>query len=105
MNEQLISFETAKLAKKKGFDWVVFGDYTKDGILIHTTPTAKYKAPTQSLLQKWLREEKEIFIDVSYGNLNKKWYYSVSSTGFGETKKDYEEALEAGLKEALNLIK
>ena len=49
MKEQLISLETAKLAKRKGF-----GD-TVDTIALP-------ERPTQSSLKKWLREEYNLFI-------------------------------------------
>lgn len=77
MKEQLVTFETAKLAKEKGFDWVVFrtyhedfpkekaelqydGDYD-DAWIDEQNWNNWYEghisAPTQTLLQKWLREE------------------------------------------------
>lgn len=53
--EDIISFETAKLAKEKGFDSnneiYHFEDIKILGIF-----------PTQSLLQKWLREKHDIHI-------------------------------------------
>ena len=88
MKEQLISLETAKLAKEKGFNlnspafygcdnpssgkesnqlilrewenWVNFGneDSPQEG-------TAIYSASTQSLLQKWLREVYKIHITIT----------------------------------------
>lgn len=87
MNEQLISFETAKLAKEKGFDipcqWafgkngeepINFNEYhyefSKDN-LIHGDNFNFYKgvyrnisAPTQSLLQKWLFETHKLYVEV-----------------------------------------
>lgn len=80
MKEQLVSFETAKLAKEKGFDWECHSYYH---ILdVYEAQDVKYdklkynsqadnwhrsvysdnywSAPTQSFLQKWLREEHDI---------------------------------------------
>lgn len=77
MIEQLITFETAKLAKEKGFDWKVLKAY--DGVpmicsysksifkpLNYNSPTGgNYcSAPTQSELQKWIEETHDIYIDV-----------------------------------------
>lgn len=73
MEEQLISFETAKLAKQKGFDipvrYGVFGPKMKltenHGWERHKKlelnnwnkkPRRSYSVPTQSLLQRWLRK-------------------------------------------------
>lgn len=72
-------------------------------------------APTQSALQKWLRDEHSIYVSVipSYiGNDKKKRLYfelsygdkirQVEGSGYKET---YEEALEEGLFNALKIIK
>lgn len=114
MEEQVVSFEVAKLAKEKGFEEFsnkVFNQFGKlfifnSGLLANHI---RINAPTQSLLQKWLREEYKIDIDIRhwsngygfilYKNKIPKIINSLSS-GF----KTYEEALEEGLKEALNLI-
>ena len=75
MKEQIISFKTAVLAKQKGFDIPVQKFYLHKGIRSENVNpdevkthlnNAKYSnwnnratrtsAPTQSLLQKWLRE-------------------------------------------------
>lgn len=141
MQETLISFETAKLAKEKGFDWIVSDAYHKntgelvftdwenvesnDDILIpddFNTDDESWliSAPTQSLLQKWLREVHNIIVEVvTYYNetdlpLNKpikpKGYFAWDyyNENFSEEKapkfKTYEQALEQGLQEALKLI-
>ena len=120
MKEQLITFETAKLAKEKGFDvvsdelWV--NNYT--GLPWRKWKIDKnqgyhmssYSAPTQSLLQKWLREEKEIGIvvqsDWCNGEFNGYEFHTEDEEGLtqGDTFETYEQALEAGLIEALKLI-
>lgn len=140
MEEQLISFKTAKLAKEKGFyeyienmsifyshsclnKWL-FRDYlytqsckdTKDIGFMSTnrfSPIPLYEPyylqPTQSLLQKWLREKH--LIDIIIGsnimgyNLilwdrNTRKAYNIESNLF----QHYEEALEVGLFKALKLI-
>lgn len=132
MKEQLISFETAKLAKEKGFDWSTFDSYSK-GILKSNTLHNSYdfnndpnfkgrlSAPTQSLLQKWLREVHNIHVHcftyafgwyVKHDNTpnpelwdkDKRWDSFNPEAVIGDQFKTYEEALEVGLIEALKLI-
>jgi len=105
MKEQLISFETAKLAKEKGCDiplYIPFDEVNGVDIIC-----------SQSLLQKWIREKHKLDIwmcktgkhgeryqaeDITDKNLFCVW----SSQNSFST---YEEALEEGLREALKLIK
>jgi hypothetical protein len=136
MKEEIISFETAKLSKEKGFyDKDINGNirisqnyiYFEDGSLheireIFDNSLLKipklYNAPTQHLLQKWLREIHNIELWVqpvtkdlpeyeSYKNFeyiyigfdNKKIGFSGAILGYS-----YEQTLEIGLFEALNKI-
>ena len=89
MEDTLIKFETAKLAKEKGFfqetnrleipyynykgefkgdvsDWrirkYIRGENTSDIEFV--------SAPTQSLLAKWLREQHNIYVTSQIGNLD-----------------------------------
>ena len=132
MKETLITFETAKLAKNKGFDFKVYKEekiYDKLGYLLkpedEVFPGVEYfPAPTQSLLQKWLREVHEIIVEVEVGFdiedgeivyyftpfIKRKESiefvkYSGLLTSMFENKTIYEEALELGLQGALKLIK
>lgn len=94
MTEELVTFETAKLLKEKG----MFTDI---------------EFPTQSVAQKWLRETKNIHIEISYMYENY-WLYDILTIpthdliGLSDRPivryNTYEEALEAGLQEALKLI-
>ena len=126
MQEQLITFETAKLAKEKGFfqetnrleipyynykgefkgdvsDWrirkYIRGEDTSDIEFV--------SAPTQSLLAKWLREKHNIHL-IAYKNINIDGYDWCYITTDGITNinsyKTYEEAYEIGLQEALKQI-
>lgn len=123
MTEELVTLETAKLLKEKGFN-----EYCKDiinhkGIMMETIfrtskdlPKSFYSCPTQSVAQKWLRETKNIHICVY--NCACGYGYEISKadngthmassvykgTNDGEKWDTYEEALEAGLQEALKLI-
>lgn len=126
MEEQLITLETAKLAKEKGFDLKTKYHYPnpsdKQDIcskidwnnFIDMTGNSNYQtAPTQGLLQKWIREKHNIHIEI---RLNKKAYkyqiqYIPLKNEYGECLNEsknfntYEQALEEGLLEALKLIK
>lgn len=75
IHEEICTYEVAKLAREKGFnvqtfDWYDYtGNYHKGFIPheLHECPRYKeYYAPTQSLLQRWLREEKDIHISINY---------------------------------------
>jgi hypothetical protein len=110
MKEQLILFETAKLAKEKGFDepsdtYVTKGDKyeTEEGAFFKNS-YGFITASTQFLLQKWLREEHNIHIVIPG-----KWAFIIqteenNSAAHGYDYVSYEEALEAGLQEALKLV-
>lgn len=151
MKEQLITFDTAKLAKEKVFDlgvnqsYIIYKEsykYDDDpnhresynvgdieinthyhvnnckGIDLSNELYEAYSAPTQSLLQKWLREVHAIHIQIQvlgqFVNGKNKFYSQVIEFGENKwisklisekTKFTYEEALEIGLQESLKLIK
>lgn len=71
IHKEICTYEAAKLAKKKGFNEKCYHYYQK-GILESDGCFNRYNkgidsicsAPTQSLLQRWLREEKGIHIAV-----------------------------------------
>ena len=120
MEDQLISFETAKLAKEKGVDLHTINCYDKRGKLwaLHSDNNVKHKisAPTQSLLQKWLREKYNIHIRIWERSGDYHGFYcdlvDLNTLGDGDIEGDigldsrltYEQALELGLQEALKLI-
>lgn len=126
MKEQLVSNKTAKLAQARGFNvdcdnaYGIFGSSASKSHLgnkYHMVSsrwegdTKKVMAPTQSLLQKWLRESVYcINVQVSWvDTLSDIYVYYILSTGNGirpDSKfyHSYEEALEHGLQEALKLI-
>lgn len=93
MTEELVTLETLKLLEKKGFH--------------------EYNYPTQSIAQKWLRETKKLHVEVSYMH-GDYWIYDILTIpnhdliGLSDRAlvlcKSYEEALEAGIQEALKLI-
>lgn len=107
MKEQLISVEVAILAKEKGFPFNINTTYKIVdifGISFFGTPLT-----TQSLLQKWLREVHKFNVTPHF-YVKSGWscrieplyhFGSIWTNHFNS----YEESLEAGLKEALKLIK
>lgn len=118
MQEELIIFETAKLAKEKGFKIPVIYGYVSEDC---QEPYAKcfenphcynvrgnFSAPTQSLLQKWLREVHNIYliptVDIETKKYSWELYnFSTNKSETGEWSKfdTYEEAFEEGLIKAL----
>jgi len=115
MQEELISFETAKLAKEKGFDAPSHYYYSKSKTFIHHSPYNQLHlldlaAPTQSLLQKWLREVHKLHITLTSIS-QESWQYHITKVGeslgirYEQDFNTYEEALEVGLLEGLKLIK
>ena len=125
MEDTRITFETAKLAKEKGFPQepnrlkIPYYNYkgefkgdVKDWLRKYlrkedTSDVESVSAPTQSLLAKWLREEHNIHL-IAYKNINIDGYDWCYITTDGITNinsyKTYEEAYEIGLQEALELI-
>jgi len=118
MEEKLITFEAAKLAKEKGFNWPTYDSYSKGNIKPNTLYNSydfnndkwfegRISAPSQSLLQKWLREIHNINVFVLPNRYDgKQWYYVVGLEVISkeDTNMSYEQALEKGLIEALKLI-
>jgi hypothetical protein len=118
MRDQLVSFKTAKIIKELKFlepvhyyyDFI--GDIGSSAIKTnwnHSTESL-YSAPSQSLLQKWIRENHKIHIEL-FCNFSG-WGWILTKTN-GTTIRDmnsgiffisYEFALEDGLMEALKLI-
>lgn len=107
MEDILVTFETAKLAKEKGFNW------KNIKILEVKSKSAYLDNTTQSLLQKWLREVHKIDISldrhVAINGYTYQVFITLSNTNVHEHDwfgyfNTYEEALEKGLQESLRLI-
>jgi hypothetical protein len=123
MKDTLISFETAKLAKEKGFNWKVnnyfqlktisggvFEEYLEDSnqdINSDFPQNALFSRPSQSLLQKWLREKHNIEVYIIPWIYNNKTVYDFFVNYEGESRaySTYELALETSLIEGLKHIK
>lgn len=91
MQEQLVSFETAKLLKEKGFDVECrtyfdekkfkqkpvkfFGELNANALTVWSDKLKKnisanlISCPTQSLAQKWLREIHHIMIQIDFNSI------------------------------------
>ena len=138
--EELVSFTTAKLALEKGFPQKeIYDFYDNDSYFMKQNGERSHDdnfdwdndriediiqiyAPTQALLQKWLRDVHNIHIAAFpcgfFSNNNKKAFAlgitKESTMMLGPSKtfrcdiidylESYEEALEKGLQEALKLI-
>lgn len=143
MEEELITFETAKLAKEKGFNLKTHDYFSKDkyrrefnhnvgfdddywgdnyvydwntnGEPFKPFNKECYSAPTQSLLQKWLREVHGIIVEITWQMCSTDYEYAIIDMNNPPKYEDdveriigfkaYEETLEEGLYKALKLIK
>ena len=130
MTEELVTLETAKVLKEKGFkedvsvfyelvceegsyEYELFESYDAQN---YNASVYSFSAPTQYIVQKWLRETKNMHVCI---------YRSASGYGYDISKADngthitdgifdgpndggqwdtYEEALEVGIQEALKLV-
>ena len=128
IHEGICTYEVCKLAKEKGFDVPTHYAYNENRqkamymelcLNRNTKDSHSISAPTQSLLQRWLREEKEYAISVFWDMLSKDYRYEIVKTigvleievgekyNYSNPKgfDTYELALEDALKYALeNLV-
>lgn len=125
VEEQYVTFETAKMAKEKGFNESCKCFYEKvlDKVIkwecnggIISTLRDEFLCPTQSLLARWLREKYNLYIEIDYID----YIDTCGVKGFAVYLNDiqnnrylnfdvipydtYEEAMEDGLQEALKNI-
>lgn len=130
IEESYVSFETAKLLKEAGFEanlkttyveeekdeWAFWESGTKRSDYNYFDDTIA--CPTQALAARWLREKHDTFVKMErVGNFDGKkfrfyWSYSLISVSTACLKSisggrydSYEEALEAGLQEAIKMVK
>ena len=131
IKEQFVSFETAKLLKEAGFDVPCFIQYTERGTIWHCDCPENFNksqcatsCPTQALAARWLREVYGIHVmihpyydcsvDADGEIVDKRmyWGYMILYAETGNLAEDnderfdnYEQALEAGLRGVVKLIK
>ena len=113
MKEQIVSWETAKLLKKLGFNWSTFYWYDRNQKLHHNPiknynkESFSYSAPTQCQAQKFLKEKHNFDIEIRVSVSRNKYYVlllkdmlplSIETELYFDT---YEEALEMGLRKIL----
>jgi hypothetical protein len=114
--EQLISFETAKLAKSKGFNdngivWLFYEESGRMFNYLEDSGEKDYVCCTQELLRKWLREKHHLNVWAKPFMEGKKKMY-LGYVDFVSNRKDgkyiahesQEEAIEYALQTALKKI-
>ena len=126
ITEQYVTFDTAKMLKKAGFDIPCNRLFLKDGCPgitaeeeNHNDVTCNaYSRPSQQLSARWIREVHGLNISAcfnynTFGKAEKGWFYMRDDTNRNDTDsvycglkdyKSYEDAFEAGLQETLRLI-
>ena len=122
IEEQFVSFDTAKLLKEAGFDVPCFNQYTERGTIWHCDCPENFNksqcatsCPTQALAARWLREKHGIHVFPVYQYLPEKWSYVIQDMAYVNSEKGMklhtdvfdscEESIESGLREAIKLIK
>lgn len=125
-HECYVSLEVAKLLKKAGFDWPT--RYSYDLPLYSTEGEKRVvdgfastfcnehnglaSMPTLEVAQRWLREVKGVAVNVMSNviiDIGYKWYLRLvdmkqMDVWHEDFHESYEEALEAGIKKALEII-
>lgn len=124
IKEAYVSYEIAKLLKKKGFDERTLYHYTNCDVLQHNIVYNQYKnsemlnacsAPTHQMVMAWLREKHHIHANPirqgNYDDCSDYYTWIVASNGIIHRnqsvadKLSYEDAVEAALKYTLeNLL-
>ena len=107
IEESYVSFDTARMLKEAGFDVPCRAGYHANRF--------RYEAPTQALAARWLREVHGIHIFCNYFFEDGTWFYVIVDLKESDevraihpdirSYQSSEEALEAGLCEAVKLIK
>ena len=123
MEEDYVSFKTAKLIKKRGFNEPCRYFYDNDGRLIiyavkfkngdGIIPKNYCACPTQSILVKWFREKFNIIISIyktwamdnsyNYEILNNDDWFNVIKQDCNKSR-SYSQAMEDGFNVALKLL-
>lgn len=123
MTEELVTLETAKMLKEKGFNEYCKNVISDKGLMMETIfrtskdlPKSFHSCPMQSIAQKWIRETKNLHISIirnacGYGydickadngtHITDGIFKGPNDGGQWDT---YEEALEVGIQEALKFI-
>lgn len=129
MKLKIVEFETAKKLKEVGFD--IYTDYHYFTKTYETWETDKYQkfkrekaykylpfdvedivisAPTQALVQMWLREKHKLYVQVFvspagfYAIIHNKNGIEIATYGSDGGYETYEQALEISILEVIKLI-
>lgn len=110
MNEQYVSFETAKLLKEKGFDWDTDKVYERN---LMACRYEDYPMPTQQIAIRWLVKNHNIHIEPHFLRESGDYVYNIIHSplalddihSFPVVFNTIEDAIEEALEYALkNLI-
>lgn len=123
MTEELVTLETAKMLKEKGFNEYCKNVISDKGLMMETIfrtskdlPKSFYSCPMQSIAQKWIRETKNLHISIIRNACGYGYDICKADNGThiindlsdgpndGGQWDTYEEALEVGIQEALKFI-
>ena len=123
-HECYVSLEVAKLLKEAGFKWFINTAY-RDGVLMrqgnllcdnfngkqyeNAARHEFFSAPTLDVAQRWFRENLNLIITVEYNEYNYntflcKVYSNEECLSILLDFSTYEEAQEAGIKKAVEII-
>ena len=122
IEEQFVSFDTARMLKEAGFDVPCTSQYSEGKCIWNVGYPENfnqdefgYSRPTQALAARWLREAHHYVVCAWYSAEHEKWFYAhgnLDNMMFDEEYSisdfiydSYEQSLEAGLREAIKLIK
>ena len=117
---EYVSFETAKMLKKAGFDWYTKNRYSCPGDFMFSDESGdwnavgyleRYSAPKLSFAARWIREKYKFNISALWDS-EKCCYYEfvqkitdkddhISCSGYYPT---YEEAFEEGINVVLSIV-
>ena len=124
ITEDYVSFETSKLLKEKGFDYISFHCYEEKGVngILFVTLSAPlsnsdldntiephkcYSAPTLQKAMKWLKEKHKITIGIVFKG--DRIYYEIHKNNefvFGvDTPESYAKVCDEAIKYCLKLVK
>lgn len=122
MKEEYVTFKQAKALKELGFPqdtsltdygWSCWGGANIENIKVYKVKECDLIciSPTLSMVQKWLREEKNYIIESIY-NYSRKFVYCIYINGDPDKMSfnldpynTYEQALSAGINKCINLLK
>lgn len=121
IEEQYVSFDTAKMLKEAGFDVLCASLYNNNGFGWNSLSRGNYNSceslfsrPTQALAARWLREVHGMYIEIyhrvtGYGyfivEIESNELLAIPTIGDKIQFDTYEEAFENALREAIKLIK